>query len=65
MEIGNQADAERYLFLGNKNRHVSSTKLNSGSSRSHAIFVISCKTMKRFSMLVAGFIQLATLINVL
>jgi len=40
-EIFTQEDLYKALALGNKRRHVASTQVNSRSSRSHTIFVIS------------------------
>lgn len=39
------------LFLGNKNRHVRPTKMNSFSSRSHAIFKIHLTTDRMKSVI--------------
>lgn len=35
-------EATKLLEIGSKNRHVSQTKQNQNSSRSHAIFTIHC-----------------------
>lgn len=42
--VTNLYEAQRVLQEGNKNRHVRPTKMNSNSSRSHAIFTVNICT---------------------
>jgi hypothetical protein len=38
--IVNEMEMLQLLSIGNQNRHVASTKMNSQSSRSHSIFIL-------------------------
>ncbi|KAF5276995.1 hypothetical protein FQR65_LT16074 [Abscondita terminalis] len=42
VQVLNAKDAQYFLNIGSINRHVGETKLNTNSSRSHAIFTIYC-----------------------
>ncbi|KAH8367986.1 hypothetical protein KR084_005266, partial [Drosophila pseudotakahashii] len=51
LPLGSQGDLQDLLHLGTGNRHVRSTKMNSSSSRSHAIVTIHVKSKARHSRL--------------
>ncbi|XP_044249981.1 kinesin-like protein Nod [Drosophila takahashii] len=51
LPLASQSDLQDLLQLGTGNRHVRSTKMNSNSSRSHAIVTIHVKSKARHSRL--------------
>ena len=48
VKVNNISDVSRYFHLGEKNRVTESTKMNSHSSRSHAILI--CEIEKKFTL---------------
>jgi len=48
VKVNNISDVNRYFILGEKNRVTESTKMNSHSSRSHAILI--CEIEKKFTL---------------
>ena len=49
MVVENSSDIDNVFALGDKNRHVASTKMNSTSSRSHLVFRITVEGVDRAS----------------
>ncbi|XP_061725885.1 kinesin-like protein KIF3A isoform X1 [Cydia pomonella] len=45
--VHNADELEKIMFVGNKNRHIGATAMNTESSRSHAIFSITVESSKK------------------